>query len=107
MNRTRLSKNRIDELMREATADCHDEEEQVMVLFAMIEDNLQLPFKTKVLGMQVEVVNIALKSREQIVAICKRDRVTQPILLSDLPVPSPAPEGTEWIEVYRHWLSFY
>jgi len=107
MKRTRLRKNQIDDMMREATVDCRDEEEQAMGLFAMIEENLQIPFETTVLGMQVEVVSIELKSREQIVAICKRDRVKQPILLSDLPVPSPAPEGAEWIEVYRYWLSYY
>ena len=78
-----------------------------MCLFTMIEDNLQTPFETTVLGVPVEVVDLALTGRDQISAICKRGRVTQRILLSDLPVPSPPPEGAEWIEVYRHWLSFF
>ncbi|MEO9136247.1 MAG: hypothetical protein ABI316_06550 [Casimicrobiaceae bacterium] len=31
-----------------------------------------------------------------------RERQSVPIL--DLPLPSPRPEGVEWIEAYRHWI---
>ncbi|MFE9363651.1 hypothetical protein ACFYNN_12705 [Streptomyces sp. NPDC006978] len=39
----------------------------------------------------------------RIVALCSRGRVRQLIGILELPLPSPAPEGAEWIEAYRHW----
>lgn len=38
-----------------------------------------------------------------IVALCSRGGMRQSIGILELPLPSPAPEGAEWIEAYRHW----
>jgi hypothetical protein len=38
-----------------------------------------------------------------IVAICVRGRDRQRIDLLDLPLPTPPPDGTVWIDAYRHW----
>ena len=89
-------------MVREAVVDCYDDAEQTMGLFTMIEDNLKLPFETKVLGVPVEVVSVDLAG-DHIIAVCKRGREQQAISLLDLPLPTPSPEGTEWIEAYRHW----
>jgi hypothetical protein len=37
------------------------------------------------------------------VAICRRDKIRQKIEILDLPLPTPAPAGAEWIAAYRHW----
>jgi hypothetical protein len=37
------------------------------------------------------------------VALCTRGRSRQRIPILDLPLPTPPPEGTEWIEACRHW----
>jgi hypothetical protein len=56
-----------------------------------------------VLGLPVTVERIELNKDEQIVAVCRRvDRQSLPIL--DLPLPTPPPEGADWIEAYRRWL---
>lgn len=47
---------------------------------------------------------VDLTQREEIVAVCRRAGVRQTVPLLDLPLPSPPPDGTEWIEAYRHWL---
>ncbi len=39
----------------------------------------------------------------RIVAACRRDKVRQRIDILDLPLPTPAPAGAEWIAAYRHW----
>jgi len=42
-----------DELIEEATTDAYSESEQAGGFFAMIEENLSLPFVTRVLGQEV------------------------------------------------------
>ena len=94
----------LDALIEQATVDCYNESEQVTGLFTMIEDGLGFPFDTSVLGMTVTVVGVDLTDADQIVAICQRDGHQQTIPILDLPLPTRAPEGTEWIEAYRRWL---
>ena len=52
----------------------------------------------------VHVERVDLNDAEEIVAICRRGRQRQLIPIVDLPLPSPAPVGWEWIEAYRHWV---
>lgn len=98
-----LSRSQLDGLVEEATVDCYNEDEQLTGLFTMIEDNLVVPFTTQVLGVEVTVRRIDLTDRG-IVAICHRDGIKQAIGVLDLPLPSPQPEGAQWIEAYRHWV---
>jgi hypothetical protein len=100
----RFSKSRLDELVEAAIGDCYNESEQATGLYTMIDDNLALPFETTVLGVRVIVERVDLTQRDEIVAVCRRAGVRQTVPLLDLPLPSPPPEGTEWIEAYRHWL---
>jgi hypothetical protein len=74
-------------MVEEATVDAYGESEQATGWFTMIEQHLALPFETQVLGTTVTVTKI--------------DR--QAISILDLPLPSPRPNGSEWIEAYRHW----
>ena len=89
--------------MEHATVDCYNDAEQITGLFTMIEDNLELPFETTMLGVRVTVKRVDLNEREEIVAVCTRGRERQVIPLLDLRLPSPRPRGAEWIEAYRHW----
>jgi len=91
-------------LIEEATVDCYNESEQATGLFTVLEDNLAVPFETSILGLTVVVERVELNTRDQIVAICRRDQLRQAIPIVDLPMPTPAPEGAEWIAAYRHWL---
>ncbi len=91
-------------MIEEATVDCYDEAEQVTGLFTMIEDNLVRPFKTLVLGVDVDVESVDLADSHQIVAMCSRGDIRQAIPIVDLPMPTPPPQGAEWIEAYRRWL---
>lgn len=100
----RLGKARLDRLVEEAIVDCYNESEQATGLYTMIEDNLALPFSTTVLGVPVTVERVQLTGRNEIVAVCRRAGIRQTVPLLDLPLPSPRPEGSECIAVYRHWL---
>jgi hypothetical protein len=98
-----LSKARIKQMVEEAIVDAHDEDEQMMGFFTMIQDNLELPFETTVLGVPVRVEEIDLKGDTEIVAVCRRGRDRQCIRIQDLPLPKPLPPGAEWIEAYRSY----
>jgi hypothetical protein len=90
-------------LIEDATVDCDNEDEQLTGLFTKLEENLELPFETDVLGVTVTVKRIDLKVTGDIVAICSGNGTRQSILLCDLPLPAPPPDGAEWIGAYRHW----
>ncbi len=93
----------LDKLIDEATTDAYNESEQAGGFFAMIEENLALPFVTQVFGQEVTVAKLDITKRDEIVAICSRGKATQAIPILDLPMPDPRPEGAEWIDAYRRW----
>jgi hypothetical protein len=94
----------LDELIEEATVDCYDEEEQASGFFAIIDDNLALPFMTPILGVEASVASIVMDDNGRIKAVCERNGEQQRIDLIDLPLPSPPPSGAEWIAAYRRWV---
>jgi hypothetical protein len=101
--RNRRSASRLDALIEEATVDAHDESEQKAGFFTMLENHLQVPFSTEVLGQTVTVETIDMTDDEEIVAVCVRGKSRQPIRILELPLPEPPPEGAQWIDAYRRW----
>jgi hypothetical protein len=89
-------------MIEEATVDCYGDEEQLTGFFTVIEENLVTPFETEILGVRVTVADVH-QSADRLVAICERGEHRQAIEIRDLPLPSPAPEGAEWIAAYRYW----
>ena len=62
----------LDKLIEEATTDAYNESEQAGGFFAMIEENLALPFVTQVLGQEVTVAKLDITKRDEIVLSVKR-----------------------------------
>ncbi|TDC84664.1 hypothetical protein E1193_04895 [Micromonospora sp. KC606] len=92
----------LEAMIEEATVDAYGDDEQLTGLFTMLEEHLAVPFTTTVLGVEVTVRKTDLTA-DSIVAVCARGRHRQEIDLLDLPLPTPAPDGTAWIDAYRHW----
>jgi GTPase len=69
----------------------------------MIQENLDLPFATTVLGVAVTVTAIDITDGDRIAAVCRRGRDLLRVALHELPMPDPRPEGAEWVDAYRHW----
>jgi hypothetical protein len=90
-------------LITEATVDAHDESEQAMGFWSVLEDELALPFRTRILGVEVLVEEIGMADDDEIVAVCTRGTSRQKIRIIELPLPDPPPKGAEWIEAYRRW----
>ena len=82
--------------------DAYGEDEQLAGFYTMIEENLALPFITRVLGIEVTVEGIELTDWG-IAAICVRGMYRQSIAMLELPLPTPPPPGSEWITAYGHW----
>jgi hypothetical protein len=83
--------------------DCYNQSEQATVLYTMIEENLQVPFETEVLGVPITVTGFDITEDDQNLAICKRGTLRHKLPILELPLPTPRPAGSEWIEAYRHW----
>jgi len=101
--RSPTSSSRLERMISEAIVDCYNASEQAMGFFTMVEENLRFPFSTTVLGIQVNVQKVELDDAEEIVVVFSRGPEKQRIPLLDLSLPSPQPEGAEWIEAYRRW----
>lgn len=69
----------------------------------MLDDNLAVPFQTKMLGVEVLVERVDMTDGEQIVVVCVRGKSRQPVPILDLPMPDPPPAGAEWIDAFRRW----
>jgi hypothetical protein len=93
---------KLDELIKQATMDAYDESEQATGFYTMLEEYLGVPFKAEVLGVEVTVERVDMDD-VRIVAVCKRGKARQRIPLLDLPLPTPEPEGAEWVAAYRRW----
>ena len=100
----KLSDAKLKRLIEEATVDAYNESEQRVGFLTMIDENLEMPFATQILGIEVSVERIDMSAAEEIVAICRRGRTRQAIPILELSLPRPAPRGAEWIEGYRCWM---
>jgi hypothetical protein len=100
-----LTKAELSEMISEAIVDAHDEEEQLMGFATVIDNELEVPFQTTVLGVKVTVEHVTQRSHG-LVASCVRGQHRQAIHILDLPLPKPPPKGAEWIAAYRHWMRY-
>src|SRR5215831_14979395 len=101
--RPKLSNDALERLVEEAIVDAYGESEQALGFYTMLENDLELPFNTAVLGAEVTVDRIDLTDDDRIVVVCRRGQKRQRLSILDLPLPEQPPKGWEWIEAYRHW----
>ena len=103
INRPPLSKAKLKDMIEDAIVDAYTEQEQTVGFLTMLQEHLAMPFSTNVLGVDIVVEKVDITREGQIVAVCRRDKVRQRIGILDLPLPTPAPLGAEWITAYYHW----
>ncbi|MBM3884096.1 MAG: hypothetical protein FJ387_31050 [Verrucomicrobia bacterium] len=92
-------------MIEEATVDAYDDSEQMSGFYTLLEERLEMPFRTEVLGVDVMVERLDMTEDGRIVAVCSRGKARQRVPILDLPLPNPPPEGAEWIEAFRRWAS--
>jgi hypothetical protein len=103
MRAAKLDRDKLHQMIEEATIDCHDISEQATGLFTMLSDNLAVPFTTSILGREVTVTAVDMAEDDSIFAVCVAGQARQRIAILDLPLPEQQPNGAEWIEAYRLW----
>jgi hypothetical protein len=96
-------RNDFDAMIDEALVDCYTDSEMVTAMMTAIEDHLDLPFTTKVLGLTVNVVAVDLNEAGDVVALCTSNGKRQSIPLVDLPIPDPPPAGAQWVAAFRRF----
>ena len=103
-----MDKERLRDLLEEATADCHDDDEAFWgIFYALAEEGLSFSLKARALGEPVEVVDLDGASsglRRGIVVLVRKGDREYPVALADLEFVDPDPVSAEWLEVYRYWL---
>src|SRR4051794_34541644 len=106
MARKRPDRARLEELIEEATVDCYDEEEQHAGLLTALQDGIACPFAARVIGEEVEVVELrGRESGKGLDAVCRYKGKDYPIDILSLAWGEKKPEGHEWVEAYRLWLN--
>ena len=97
-------RERLSGLIAEATVDCYGEEEQFTGLCCMIEQEVVVPFKAKVIGEAVTVTSLdPADTGHSIQATCERNGMKYRLDVTSLEWKKPYPKGFEWIEAYLAW----
>lgn len=102
MTKKKLTEKQLELLIEEATVDCYDEGECRVGFLTMMQDNISTPFKAKLIGEIVDVVDIDGDDR-RIQAIIKRQDKKYPVNILDLMIDEKEVKGTEWVNAYRRW----
>ena len=98
-----LGKVKLEALVDEAIVDAYGDGERKVGLLTMMQEHLALPFAVSLLGVEVIVEKVTMTRDGRIVAVCRRGGVQQRIDVLDLPLPKPAPAGSEWVAAYSYW----
>lgn len=92
----------LDSLVDELTADCHDEDEQLMG-FANAFDEVNFPLPRTIIGEDVEVHSVSpADDRPELIATCTRAGRTYDIALLDVTINADA-NTSRLIAAYRRW----
>jgi hypothetical protein len=96
---------RLQALIEEATVDCYTEEEAQVGFMTVVADSVVCPFKAKVIGEEVEVVQLHTHDVGfGVEAVCRYKDKDYRIDIRSLEWPKKKPEGFEWVEAYWAWL---
>ncbi len=103
-----MGKERLSNLLQDATADCHDGGEQFWGLFyTLAEQSLNFAFKVRAMGDVGDLVDLdgaGSGLRRGIVALVRKGDKEHPVALAQLELVDPDPVSAEWLAVYRYWL---
>ena len=97
-------RGRLRALLDEAAVDCYTDDEARMGVLTMVESNVVCPFKAKVIGEDVEVVELHVRRDSYGVdAVCRYKGKDYNIDITSLEWPKKKPKGFEWVEAYQAW----
>ena len=102
--KTAEDRERLRALIEEATVDAYGEDEQHMGFMTMIQEEVACPFRAKVIGEDVEVIELEEPgSGRGLNAVVKHKGKTFRVGIDSLEWVEPRPGGFEWIEAFFAW----
>jgi len=101
----RLDPEEVQAAFEAATVDAYDPCEQHSGLLTMIEDELTLPFKAKVLGELVAVVGMEWPDNDSLGLdlVCEHNGERHRIEARSVHLQSPLPQGHLFLAAYLDW----
>lgn len=104
----KISKNertRTRKMAAEATVDCYIESEMFSAWACVLEDELLLPLKCRVLGEEALLVGIeADEGGGAVLGIITKGKDKIRIPIQDTQRVNKRGKALQWLDAYRHWL---
>lgn len=103
-------KNRLKELIEEATIDCYGEDEQFSGILYALDEELNFPLMAMLIGEAVELIGLDGKSSSPhrgVVAHVRHKGQEYSVSLADLKTPDADSHSAEWLAAYQYWLQRY
>jgi hypothetical protein len=92
----KADRERLRALIEEALVDCYTEDEERVGVTTMVQDNVVCPFKARVIGEEVEVVELRdSRFGQGVDAVCRYKGKKYRIDVNSLEWPEQKPEGFE------------
>jgi len=91
--------------LKEATVDAYGDDEQHTGLLTAIGDELVFPFRARVLGEEVSVVDMKWPEDDEygLDLVCERNGEKYPIAARSVELLKPLPEGHLFLAAYLEW----
>jgi hypothetical protein len=102
-----MKRERLVELLEEATVDCYNEEEEFCGVLVALSEGIRFPLHATALGEPVEVLRLDEKGSglgKGVLAWVRKGEREYRVALSELEFVDPDTASGEWLEVYRYWL---
>lgn len=100
-----FDEQKVRDALEDATVDACDEYEQHTGLLTMIEEEVQFPFKAKMLGEVVDIVDMEWPEDDEfgLDFICERSGQQHRVEARSVDLVPPLPEGHLYIAAYLAW----
>ena len=101
----KLDEQAVRDALEDATVDAHDEDEQHSGLLTLIQEELQFPFCAKVLGDDVEIVDMEWPEDDEygLDLVCDRNGQRHRVEARSVDLPKTPPEGHLYLAAYLMW----
>lgn len=101
----KLDEQDVREALEDATVDAYGEYEQHTGLLTAIGDEVQFPFRARVLGEELEVVGMEWPEGDEfgLDLVCERDGEKHRVEARSVELLQPLPDGHLYIAAYLGW----
>jgi hypothetical protein len=100
-----LDPDEVQATLEDATVDCYDEYEQHSGLLTMVQQELAVPFRARVLGEEVVVVEVEFPNDDAfgLDLVCERGGKRHRVEARSVELIPPLPDGHLYLAAYLAW----